>query len=54
MSDLKKDYWKYYTRVEYDSPVYKIVEDEKGVKTRINKCCFPVKLTDWEEELSID
>jgi hypothetical protein len=49
MSDLKKDYWKYYTRVEYESPVYKIVEDEKGIKTRINKCCFPIKLTDWEE-----
>ena len=49
MKNLEKDYWRYYVQVEYDSPVYKIVEDDKGRQTRINKCCFPVRLMDWDE-----
>ena len=27
--DIEKDYWKYYVRLPYESPVYKVVEDKK-------------------------
>lgn len=46
---LEKDYWKYYTRVPYKSPISKTVKDEKGNEHTEYKCCFPIKLIDWEE-----
>lgn len=48
MQDIKKDYWKYYVQIEYDSPVYKLVEED-GKEKRINKCCYPIKLIDWDK-----
>ena len=47
--NLKGDYWKYYTQVEYNSPVYYMEVDENGKTKRLNKCCFPVRLVYWEE-----
>ena len=47
--NLKGDYWKYYTQVEYNSPVYCMETDENGNTQRLNKCCFPVRLVDWDE-----
>ena len=47
--EIEKDYWKYYVRLPYDSPVCKETIDEKG-NTKIEyKCCYPVRLLDWDE-----
>ena len=35
--DIEKDYWKYYVRLPYESPVYKVVEDKKGSKKKADK-----------------
>jgi hypothetical protein len=49
VNNIEKDYWRYYVQIEYDSPVFKIVKDDKNREKRINKCCFPVRLVDWDE-----
>ena len=46
---IEKDYWKYYVGLPYKSPVYKITTNENGKSEIQYKCCFPVKLLDWEE-----
>lgn len=48
-NNIEKDYWKYYVRLPYESPVNKVVVDENGKNKMEYKCCFPVKLTDWDE-----
>ena len=46
---IEKDYWKYYVRLPYNSPVYKNVVDEDGNTKTEYKCCYPVRLLDWDE-----
>ena len=45
----KQNYWRYYVRVPYESPVSKTVltEDDKEVKEY--KCAYPIRLLDWDE-----
>ena len=49
MSDIEKDYWRYYVQIPYKSPVSKTYEDEKGNMHTEYKCAFPVRLTEWDE-----
>ena len=46
--DIEKDYWRYYVRLPYKSPVYKVVDDKKEYK-----CCYPIKLIEWDEYADI-
>lgn len=48
-SDIEKDYWRYYVQIPYKSPVSKTYVDENGKEHTEYKCCFPVKLTEWDE-----
>ena len=48
-SKLEKDYWRYYVQIPYKSPVNKKVIDENGEERIEYKCCFPIKLIDWDE-----
>lgn len=47
--DIEKDYWRYYVRLPYESPVYKTVTDKNGKEHKEYKCCFPIKLTEWDK-----
>ena len=47
--DIEKDYWKYYVRLPYKSPVYKVTEHENGKEIIEYKCCYPIKLIEWDE-----
>ena len=46
---VKDDYWRYYVEVPYKSPVSKIYTDENGKIHTEYKCCYPVRLIDWDE-----
>lgn len=46
---VKDDYWRYYVEVPYKSPVSKTYTDEKGVEHTEYKCCYPIRLVDWDE-----
>lgn len=50
---IEKDYWRYYVRLPYESPVSKMVINDDGEQHRVYKCCYPVKLIDWDKYSSI-
>lgn len=47
--DIEKDYWRYYVRLPYESPVYKVSIDKNGKEYKEYKCCFPIRLTEWDK-----
>ena len=47
--DIEKDYWRYYVRLPYKSPVYKTTQDKNGKEIIEYKCCYPIKLIEWDE-----
>lgn len=46
---IKDDYWRYYVEVPYKSPVSKTYVDEQGIEQTEYKCCYPIRLVDWDE-----
>lgn len=46
---VKDDYWRYYVEVPYKSPVSKTYTDEDGKEHTEYKCCYPIRLIDWDE-----
>ena len=46
---IKDDYWRYYVEVPYKSPVSKTYTDEDGKEHTEYKCCYPIRLVDWDE-----
>ena len=46
---VKDDYWRYYVEVPYKSPVSKTYIDEDGKEHTEYKCCYPIRLVDWDE-----
>lgn len=46
---VKDDYWRYYVEVPYKSPVSKTYTDEDGKEHTEYKCCYPIRLVDWDE-----
>ena len=46
---VKDDYWRYYVEVPYKSPVSKTYTDENGKEHTEYKCCYPIRLVDWDE-----